>query len=383
MIMPNDAHDTSSSVESETLPEVSRRSMLEYSNASSAVDRIRRWMPPREKAIDTLKTLFWVVLLTVIIWIYAEQEQVLQTPASVSNVQVLLKTTDSKRYFAAAGSADPAVTTVTLKLTGPQEAVRRVSDELTKIGGQKPTIYLDPNRPNGNNQLINVVGSIQDEDIFRKNGVTVKESLPPELSVNIDNMGHRELTVQPPTDIPNLSPDSRFEPAKVEVSGPEKLLNNQDQLKVFASLDGLEELKRPGEHRNLSVPVTLVPPLPELSIDPPLVKATITMLKMDASTVIGPIPIEVQLPPGMVGQYDLTLTAGASVNQIHVSGPQQDIDALKNFAPKAILEVLPSDARLDTPSKPLHFVLPPNVKVRDDDAAVPVEFKLTKLIQPG
>ena len=149
MIMPNEINEKqSSAVEGDPVPAISRRSVMEYSGASSAVDRFRRMIPAREKAIDVAKTMVWVIPLTLIIWIYAEQEQVIATPANVSNVQLRINAGDG-RYFAVVGSADPTVTSVALKLTGPQEAVRRVSDELTKIGGQKPTVHLDPNRPNG------------------------------------------------------------------------------------------------------------------------------------------------------------------------------------------------------------------------------------------
>ena len=380
--MQNDADKTSSNGDSEKAPAVSRRSMLDYANTSSAVDRIRRWMPPREKAIDAMKTLAWVIPLTLIIWIYAEQEQVLQTPASVGNVPVQVKMTDG-RYVAVVGSADPTVSTVLLKLTGPQEAVQRVREALTNtIGGHPLTAYLD-NRPNENNQPINVVDAIQDQDIFRKNGVTVKESIPAEIIVNVDKMDRATLAVQLKPGVANLSPGSAFDPPKVDVIGPEKVLAPlmaADQLKVYADLSGLEELKHPGEHRIPSVPVSLSLLEPELRIEPYQVKATVTVLLSDKSDVIGPIPIEVQLPPGMVGQYDLTLTSGASVSQIRVTGPQQDIDALKTVTPKAILDILPSDARLDEPSKHLRFELPPSVKVTDDPALT-VEFKLTKQAQ--
>ena len=77
--------------------------------------------------------------------------------------------------------------------------------------------------------------AIGDQDIFRKNGVTVKESIPSEITVNIDAMVHQSVPVQIAPTVNNLSSTTKFQPAKVEVSGPQKVLEPlmaNGQLKV-------------------------------------------------------------------------------------------------------------------------------------------------------
>src|ERR1700722_247047 len=92
----------------ETLPvktSPSRRSALDYYfNPSRASDRFWRMFSSREKTVENLKTLAWVIPITLVVWIYAEREQVvIPNGPNVSNVSVEIVSGDSHRWVEMVG----------------------------------------------------------------------------------------------------------------------------------------------------------------------------------------------------------------------------------------------------------------------------------------
>src|SRR5438105_4666740 len=78
----------------------------------------------REKTISSLKTLAWVVPITLFIWIYAEREQVARTENPVSVPFDLVS--DSSRIVTLVRQDK----NVMLKLEGPQARLQHVLDTL-------------------------------------------------------------------------------------------------------------------------------------------------------------------------------------------------------------------------------------------------------------
>ena len=84
----------------------------------------------RENIINNLKTLAWVIPLTLLIWIWAEREQV--QPASDVAVPIELTSADPNRVVSLKGS-DP---NLVLELSGPQGRLQELLNKLR--GGQMP-----------------------------------------------------------------------------------------------------------------------------------------------------------------------------------------------------------------------------------------------------
>jgi hypothetical protein len=372
-------------------PPPSRRSALDYYfNPSRASDRFWRLFSSREKVIENLKTLVWVIPITLVIWIYAEREQVIApTGPNVSKVSVHIVTSDPKLYVEMWDSTDPNPT-VDLKLTGPQQALERVKERLTSnIPRGLPTIDLGTLAV-GKKQQVNILDHIQNMDLFKSNGVTVQDVQPPTISVNVDSLVHVTLPVQVPTTVNNLSPDSHFEPPNITVSGPESLLKSlaaSGELKAYANLVGNADLKTEGQHTINSVPIVLSPQLPEgkLRIDPSQVKADFRVRAADVPYTIQNMPITVNAAPSTIHNFDLVLSGGESIT-ITVTGPQEQIDAMKaKTVPfSAVLEVSQEDSSITaSPSKKLTYFMPPGVKVSPADLNRTVEFKLTRRDNTG
>jgi hypothetical protein len=354
---------------------ISRRPVLEYFNPGMVGGRFRRFFTSREKMVEAAKTLGWVIPLTLLIWIYAEREQVVQPNSpNVQNVMITLKSSpDLYVEF-----ADRSPQTVNLQLTGPQQAFEKVKEQLTMHIPLGITVDVGSSLNPGKNQAVNVVSLLQNQDLFKNNGVTVQESQPPDIRVDVDRKIHRQVPVQIPASVNNLSADTHFEPAHVEVSGPKTLVDQVDL--VYAKLEGNPLLNQPGNHIIASVPLESAL---KVDISPAQVTADIAVHASDVSYTITdpPVPIAVtQLVPTLTN-YDFSLTDGdGTLAGVTVTGPQQQIDKIKSgkFQVVADLEVDPSDAGNSAVTKTLQYVLPPGVKVSDEDAHRTVKFKLSR-----
>jgi hypothetical protein len=375
--MSKTADDPSSSDSATTVvkPAVNRRSegVLDY-HPPTASDRFWRMFSSREKVIENLKTLAWVIPITLVVWIYAEREQVV-TPPPVSSVPIQIAP-DPIRYTEFAGNPDP---TVSLKLTGPQQAFDRVRQQLSAI--PSPLKIDLSNIQTGMNIPVTVLDRIQNNDVFKNNGVTVQAVEPATLHVNIEELGQKDLPVEVPTQIANLS-DVTFDPSKVTVRGPNDEL--KAGVRVFANLSGLS--LKPGKNSLTGVLLSLSPQ-GKLRIDPgqTKVKADFTVQDADVEAVIKSIPIEVQAAPSLIDSFKISVNNGVGdVYNTKVKGPKVLINDLINdleqkdpkqqrFHARAVLEL---DADDRSPSKELVYMLPPGVTVDKEDQARKIDFKL-------
>jgi hypothetical protein len=365
--------------------DISRRTMLEYFHVPSAGGRFWRIFSSREKMVEGVKTLAWVIPLTLLIWIYAVREQVVQ-PLSPNVTNVVVDFSSSDPSYGVQYSGDGQAR-VNLQLTGPQQSLELVREDLTTINAGHPLglkIFIPSSMGLGNKQPINIVDSIQSLDLFKNNGVTVQLSQPETLDVDVYKKGQCFPSVQIPASITNVSPDSRFSPTKVAVTGPDSLVQRvaSGEIKVVAKLEGYDQLKQPGQYSIPAVPLGFYPPegTETLGISPNQVNADIVVTASDVDyEITDAIPIYLNTLETTWSRYDVSLTNGDSVANIHVRGPQQAIDSIKSkvFPVKAILDVEPTDAGKDA-SRALHYELPAGVTVTGEDAAREVAFHLTR-----
>src|SRR5215207_3808439 len=150
----------------------------------------------RENVISNLKTLAWVVPLTLLIWIYAEREHV-ATRKDVA-VPFELATIDPNLVVALTPRQDK---NLILELQGPQARLQEVLQTLR--GGMMPQglridipLNLTPNREHE----IPTLSLVQNQKIFTDNGVLVLGVQPSRLEVMIDQVVEREArVVKPPS----------------------------------------------------------------------------------------------------------------------------------------------------------------------------------------
>ncbi len=335
----------------------------------------------RENIISNLKTLAWVVPLTLLIWIYAEREQV----ASMKDVSVPFEL----------ASVDPNVSVslsraqdknLLLELQGPQA---RLQDVLTALQrGLKPQelrIEVPPSLEKNRIHGLDVLSLVRNQKIFMDNGVTVLSCQPARLDVMVDAVVEREAKIVRPPGAKNV--DATFDPPTVKVRGPLSLLNrveqeNGGQILVWADLrdemarapghiDKDVALRRPGDLEDERVTVN----------GPTTVHASIDVRQADKTLHIRSLPITVDSTDGLLDKYKIEwLRPNQPVLQnITVTGPPEIIDAMDRpeFEPKAKarLVLTPQDVG-ERHSKVVKYDLPDPVHIIDDDKNRTVEFRL-------
>jgi hypothetical protein len=352
--------------------EPARKPVLDY--FPQIGNRVTRFLSSGHKMVEGLKTLAWVVLFTLLTWIYAEREQIVVSP-NVAGVAIDIRSSDPSRYV----DTPDLSPTVNLQLTGPQQAVERVRNLLSmRIPHEK--LPIDIKSRLGTDQWVNIVQGIQDLAIFKENGVTVQQSQPAELKVNIYMMGQRVLKVQIPPTITNLTADTRFTPETVTVSGPTEWVNKKD-LTVYAKLEDYQQLPQ-GQHTIQSVPLEFIPPQPKLVVAPSTVSANAVVVASDVPyEITDPIPVNFKILGIMWGRFKVVEPTDGdySVPNLHVKGPQAGIDEIKNktFKVEATLRIEPGDAG-DAVPKQLKYDLPAGVSVTGDDQNRPFLIRVSQ-----
>jgi hypothetical protein len=351
-------------------------------NATTSTPRIesgvnrRRSAVKREQLASVLRILVWVVPLTILIWIWAEREQVLYPNSpNVTNVPVTIR---SDRMYVE--PVTPGRQTVNLKISGPQEAIDGVREALNNSNARGLVIDLGNSVAVGDNQPVDVAQHIQNMELFKKAGVTIEESQPGDLMVNVDQADRREVPVAvSDADQKKLSGTPVFSPPTVTVSGPKKLLDSA-QLKVYAVLTGNPEMEASGEHDLKSVTVQLPAGFERVRISPAQVAARIAVRSPnEAFTIHDGIPIFISAPTSVADGWKISIVPDASISDVTVTGPPEQIDLIRKgtFFVKAALEISNDDVARPEP-KTLTYTLPEGVVPTEETKRRTVEFKAVK-----
>lgn len=349
------------------------------------------------------RTMLWVAPLTVLIWVYAEREQIASVPDITIQIQVKAAATD--RIATIASSSEH---TLTMELEGPRVKLDALRQQLaTGLPAGGLLVTIDAATPLGavtrrTTDLLN-----NDVSLFRSAGVKVTSASPSQVTINVDELVSRELVVVPapvPASVSTFEQPPVFTPSTVRVSGPRSVLDHltvmdeSGRLAIQADLSlaagGPQMLRTPGIHELADVPLIRPRPVnsPVVPVDDPgraagllslsaeRVRATIRVRQADVTFTIPSMPVFVVASESFLSDYRPDIPA--FVTNVVVQGPPDVIAAIRagtsDRKPKALLEI----GRDDLPpgrtiSRKLRYDLPDGVTVSAEDAAREVEFTLS------
>ncbi len=325
-----------------------------------------------------MKSLAWVAPLSVLIWIYAEREQVATNIPLTFSVQV--RSLDPSRI---ARLADPADGKLRGDFSGPQGGMEQLREGLES--GTPVHIELgDGELTPGPHPILST--RINQDPLLVKNGISVSNCSPRELAIFVDTLEEVTLDVQPPPDAKNIVGAPTFEPRKVKVVGPHTALANarlHGKLVAVADLESIHQSLDPGTHDLPAVSVSVPISDPSVSVVPSNVVAHYEVKRSDATYTIPAIPVWVIYPPGMEDKYKAQYEPFLA--NVTLIGPEEQIRAMRDPSfepkPKAMFEVKPDDVAGDgSHERRLRFDLPfPQlVHVSPDDEKRTVSFKLVE-----
>jgi hypothetical protein len=312
----------------------------------------------RDNVIAFLKTLRWVVPLTILAWVYAlsQQEEHVSTSLAVE-----VRSSNSKKVVTLL--KDQAIL---CDLSGPRASLDRFLQSNTN---KALIITIDAGNLPDTDNSIPIAENLKDNSRFKEAGITLTQCTPAFLTVNVDDLEKKTLPIQKP-EISTLQ-SATFIPNTVEVNGPRSIVDSMTF--VTADLTSVSIPNTPGSHTVSNVP--LVQPSPEhpLSFSPSTVDATLVVQAADIPYDIRDIPVVMAVAPILLESHKIT-PSQSNIPKITVIGPPDQIDKLKqsDVKPTAVFEVtqdnisnpgpvsvtiahLPDGVRLDGPAPQITF----------------------------
>jgi hypothetical protein len=352
------------------------------------VQRERRWLRrnfSREQLISNLKTLAWVVPLTLLIWVYAEREQI--ATYKDETIPFELSSSDAGRYVSLVRKQDK---NFWVTLQGSQARVQKVLRDLRSGLPQGLKLEIPPTYSLNREHEIGTVALLQRQPIFKDNGITVMNCQPPRLDIMVDEIIERDARIVAPPSVSNLEPSSAFDPPTVKLKGPWTLLNPTapDGARPVVLADIPQDvLKSPGHHDLPEVSLIRPPGLLDDRVSIVTGSKVRASLDVRASDVTGTIPsmtIFVDMPVQVMDKYKMDMTVfRPALQNVRVTGPKDLIDAMlrPEFSPKprATLVLTKDDATGEVRSKAVAYAdLPQGVNVSDEDRKRTVGFRLVE-----
>lgn len=338
----------------------------------------RRWLAEtfsREQILDGLRTLLWVAPLTVLIWIYAEREQV--TRKRGETIPFELASLDQGKLVSL---KPPQDSNVIIDCEGPRARVEEVLRQIRVGRSRMPglDIYVDTRNASSEIQL-NLASVVANHPLFTQNGITVTRCQPERANVLVDPLIERDARIEIPPGVSTLDPaTTTFDPQFVKVKGPQSALaaaeletGRPGQLIIYARVQDRPELKLPGARPVAGLALDLPAALrnnPQVEITPKTVDAVLQVRRPDTERKMPSMAVQSTVPFGFGERFDLRFEQ--SLPDVTLIGPA---DALNNLdragakQPYADFTVSSADAG-EPKMKPLEFRdLPAGVRVSDVD----------------
>jgi hypothetical protein len=336
---------------------------------------MRRWWRrhmTRESLSSALRTFAWVAPLTVLIWVYAEREQLALDP----NMQVMIevRSADPNRIVRL---IDPSNSVVRASLRGPRSRLDALRSELSRPGGSVQ-VPLDGTLSPGEQHQLPAANYLGARPIFADSGVEVLKTDPPNLRVFIDTFEEVNVEVQVPPEVQERIANAVFTPSAIRVRGPRNVLEqalSQGELVAYADLVGSEILVTPGTHELPTLRVTTRLRGENISLNPNTVRGVVEVQQANVRHVIRSMVVTVKMPQRL--QERFVVKTDELIFNVPVIGPPDEIRRIETeqaAPPEAVLNVVSSDAENPSPRRRLRYTLPPGIAPEGPEQEI--DFKL-------
>jgi len=341
--------------------------------AANLVRAIRRAFT-RENLIRNAKTLAGVIPLTILVWVVAEQQELV---TSTAYVRISVQSADPAHR--AVTLISPYDGTIQVTLQGSQAGIDHVKTLLHQTLVNDPMeIDVGTSLPPGPRQPLLTLDQIASNHIFFSQGVTVTACSPDALILNIEQLEDRTASVVAPPDVPGLV-SAKFHPSTVIMRGPTSQLNSlarRGPLTVTADLTGLPALNSQGRHDGVAV--GLVAP-EDVSLIPSSVTADLTVGQADQSISVSPVPVMVLAPKFLSDNYIFDYKP-ILTQPVILTGPPLAIAQIDPRAARivAVIKLDITDAGFHG-SKPVSFEdegLPEGVSIQPGNPAPTVQISV-------
>lgn len=342
---------------------------------------IRRWMRGQfthERVVPALKTFGWVAPLTLLIWVYAEREQVTKTENPMP-IPIEVTSADPTRIVTLLRPTEPVILA---DLEGPRSELEALRSELSGARDAQTVEIPVGNRSIGKHE-VTTAALLGNNWRLTSRGIRVVNCQPPILVIAVDEYEEEEVPVVVPPSVTNLAAPAVFSPATIRLRAPSEEIDRiraDGPLQAFADIERFPELNTPGNH-TLSTVRVFIPGLrgEHVSINPGSVRATLEVRDQDQTARLPYLVVHQVVPPNLLKEY--RIEAPEQVFNVEVVGPPDKIELLEKLEyepkPKALLEISRDDATGQPRRRRLRIIdLPQGVS---EVTAQEVDFRLIRI----
>jgi hypothetical protein len=283
--------------------------------------------PLSTRMIEGLKTFLWVAPLTILIWVYAEREQL--APLNDVPVPISVRSNSPDRIVTL---ISPKNKLVNLDLAGPSARLNAIRDTFADARAAPLVLTIGDEIPTGSEGDILVAERLRNEKIFADNAAEISRARPSFIRVRVDRKAVMQVPVM-------VNPSTKlvaatFDPPTVQIEGPapeiERLQKaSNGPMAIYADLSAFAN--KPAGHYGPE-PVNLFLPDAGGNISfPKTVKADIT-LSPSAPLHLQSIIINIRFAAGALpalDKYKLDLKLKTLPN-VDVVGTPEAIQAIKD-----------------------------------------------------
>ncbi len=309
--------------------------------------------------VDRLKSIGVVTILTLIVWLFAESESLVESELP-ARVDVVVGEVNREKLLVKPMEFDGRIS---IEMRGPRAAINRASQLL-----QTP-IRLQPGALRGiptteGNHVVRMLDFIKAWPELGSTGVSIDYVRPAEIRVEVQEL--RIVALEPRAQTTGIAIDGevRFTPAQISVRMPSTLATTADRpdfvLIPLAPADPTIRLT-PGL-QSLSLPVTLPDALkgkPGVTLMTPQVVANFTVLDTNVTERFTSVPVQVLAPPIELKDWIVEIAPSDAILQVDVRGPRTAIESLKSGKANlvAVVSLLDIDLTPGASSKPVRFAV--------------------------
>ena len=305
-----------------------------------------------------------VAALTVLMWVWADQAQLLDqeaqlvftvTTAAESPLIIMSVRDDSGKEASETPGGGKSVR-VKVKFKGTRSRLRELQDDLHS-GRLELFSYLSETSYLPGEQTISVADLLNANEDLRDRGVTAIETEPAEISVVLDKwvrMERVKLAVKDTAETPRFQ--AYVDPPEIAVNVPASLKNQLERQPqtLLVELTQIPDKILP----NLEVVGTVSTKLAGQPVRPERSKVNVILQPIEqAREKLGPLQIWAFIPPDMIGTYYLEWDDEANkVVEVEVIGPQTELDKLKTAAKEKVRAYIDLSATHAEPTETYYTV---------------------------
>jgi hypothetical protein len=355
--------------------------------AGDLASSVRAWAAgtfTREQLVAAMKSLAWVAPLTLLIWVYAEREQLHTVPSVTIPIEVVHS--DPSRVVTV---LDPSDSHLLVTIRGPRGEVEAVQEQFRDNASPVP-IELERDVDTG--ELTIRAERVGMDRRFTERGVTVSNAQPGALRVRVDSVVEHEVDVQPRMPLP-AGYQVKFVPPTVKMKLPAPALNVAiverrlvAQVDLTANHPDLVDARREGKSAVTikDLPLTLAIENKHAKlVDVKSVTAEVTF-KAQSERSLTFVPVYPAARDEVTSKYEIIVPATVPGGVV-VVGPEDQLEKLADPTvrqPPAFFPVTVDDAKDALlkgeagKSAPLYFNFPEGVKVKPGAPPPSITYKV-------